>query len=75
MELVDVICPDCKASLRIDISMPPGHCHYCGRLLRYNRDTMEIEPGEGEESDKILTQYEFLRRRQQFGAMKPRKKN
>ena len=54
--------------------MPPGHCQYCGRLLRYNPETMEIEPGEGEEKDKILTQYEFLRRRQQFGDKKKNKK-
>ena len=74
MELVDIICPDCKADLRIDIDMPPGHCQYCGRLLRYNPETMEIEPGEGEEKDKILTQYEFLRRRQQFGDKKKNKK-
>lgn len=67
MNIRDVVCPDCGAKLRIDIDAAAGHCHYCGRLIRYNENTMQIEPGEGEEEDIILTQYEYLRRRQRFG--------
>ena len=68
--LYDVECPDCKHLLRIDITKKPGHCQFCGRLLRFNKETMEIEPGEGEETDVILTQYERQRRRQKFGSDK-----
>ncbi len=68
MRLVDIKCPDCKARLRVDIDKPAGHCHYCGRLLKVNKETLKVEPGEGEEEDVILTQYEFLRRKQTFGA-------
>ena len=65
--LLDVMCPDCHNRMRINIDKSPGHCYYCGRLLKYNKDTRRIEPGPGEATDLIETQYEFLRRRQQFG--------
>ena len=57
--LYDVECPDCKHMLRIDITKKPGHCQFCGRLLRFNKETMEIEPGEGEETDVILIMREM----------------
>ena len=66
--IIDVECPDCKNTLRIDITKPAGHCQFCGRLLRVNKETMEVEPGEGKETDVILTQYEKQRRRQKFGS-------
>ncbi|SEP89234.1 hypothetical protein SAMN02910369_00786 [Lachnospiraceae bacterium NE2001] len=72
--LIDVECPDCGTMHRIDIDKQPGHCQICGRLLRYNKVTMEIEPGAGEEADIILTQYEQQRRRQQFGSPKDDKR-
>lgn len=73
MYLVDVICPDCGNGLRIDLDKLPGHCHYCGRLIRVNRETLEVYPGKGEEQDIIETQYEFLRKHQMMGD-KSRKK-
>ena len=60
--LVDVACPDCGAKHRIYVDKTPGHCYYCGRLLKYNKQTRRIEPGPGQEKDIIQTQYEYLRR-------------
>ena len=50
--LLDVMCPDCHNRMRINVDKSPGHCYYCGRLLKYNKDTMRIEPGPGEETDR-----------------------
>ena len=60
--LVDAECPDCGAVQRINVDKTPGHCYYCGRLLRYNKMTRRIEPGRGQEKDIIVTQYEYLSR-------------
>ncbi len=65
--LIDVVCPDCGATQRINVDKTPGHCYYCGRLLRYNKATKRVEPGAGQEKDIIRTQYEFQRRNQLFG--------
>ena len=50
------------SQLRIYVDKTPGHCYYCGRLLKYNKQTRRIEPGPGQEKDIIQTQYEYLRR-------------
>ena len=65
--LIDVVCPDCGATQRINVDKTPGHCYYCGRLLRYNKATKRVEPGAGQEKDIIRTQYDFQRRKQLFG--------
>ena len=65
--LIDVVCPDCGATQRINVDKTPGHCYYCGRLLRYNKAAKRVEPGAGQEKDIIRTQYEFQRRNQLFG--------
>ncbi len=67
--LIDVVCPDCGATQRINVDKTPGHCYYCGRLLRYNKATKRVEPGAGQEKDIIRTQYEFQRRNQLFGEI------
>ena len=70
MNLVDVRCPDCEELLRVNIDNRPGHCPYCGRLIKVNPETLEVEPGKGEEEDVILTQYEALRKKQKFGEQR-----
>ncbi|MCR5215239.1 MAG: hypothetical protein K6E10_12560 [Eubacterium sp.] len=59
--VLDVTCPDCKARLRINTDKVPGHCYYCGRLIKVNPDSLEVEPGPGEEKDIIQTQYKGLK--------------
>ncbi len=59
--LIDVKCPDCGEILRINMDKKPGHCYYCGRLLKVSPETLQVEPGKGLEKDVIQTQYKTLK--------------